>query len=70
MGTQDCKTQSELEDALLTELCREAGDIGPDEELIEGARANHDSEDIAEAARGDVAALIRLRMAFGLPIFG
>jgi len=69
METQDSKTQRELEDALLTELCREAGDIGRDEELVEGARANHDPEDIAEAACGDVAALIRLRIAFGLPIF-
>ncbi len=69
MSTYDSRTQCEREDELLIELCREAGDVGTDEELIEGARANHDPEDIAEAARGDVAALIRLRIAFGLPIF-
>ncbi len=69
MASDDTKTQREQEDELLIELCREAGDIGTDEELVEGARANHDSEDIAEAAQGDVAALIRLRIAFGLPIF-
>lgn len=69
MATDEARTQREREDELLIELCREAGDIGTDEELIEGSRANHDSEDIAEAAQGDVAALIRLRIAFGLPIF-
>lgn len=69
MSTNDPRTQHERENEFLIELCREAGGIGTDEELIERARVNHDPEDIAEAAQGDVAALIRLRLAFGLPIF-
>lgn len=68
MATDDTKAQREREDEFLIELCREVGDIGTDEELIEGVHANHDLENIAEVTRGDVAALIRLRIAFGLPI--
>ena len=58
-------THEQQEDALLLDLCREAGDL----QLIEGARSNHNEDDIRAAATGDVAALVKLRQAFGLPIF-
>jgi hypothetical protein len=57
------------ENELLVSLCREAGDTGTDNELIDGARGNHHPDLIHDAAQGDVAALIQLRQAFGLPIF-
>lgn len=57
------------EDELLLDLCHEAGDQGEDQKLISGARSNHDAIDIHLAAQGDVAALARLRHAFGLSIF-
>ena len=62
-------TQEQKEDEMLVALCREAGDEGTDEALIEGARSNHHPDDIRDAANGDVAALVKLRQAFGLPIF-
>jgi|GEM_PF-3680283 len=59
----------EEQNAMILELCREAGDEGSDEDLIEGFRSNHHPEVIAAAASGDVAALVQLRDACGLPIF-
>jgi hypothetical protein len=40
-----------------------------EKEPIEGEHVNHDPEDIAGTAPGDVMALIRLSMDFGLPKF-
>lgn len=57
-----------LENALILDLCYEAGDTGPDAELLAGFRSNHHPEDIAAAAAGDVAALAALRHACGLPV--
>jgi hypothetical protein len=57
------------EDALIVALCREAGDTEPADELVEGFRSNQSAADIRDAAAGDVAALVRLRLASGLPIF-
>lgn len=62
------KDQEQKENELLVELCREAGDTGTDEELIDGARGNHAPDLIRDAACGDVAALVQLRHDFGLPI--
>lgn len=51
-------------------LCDEAGeDISDEQYVLEGFTANHSAEDINAAAEGDVAALIALRTACGLPIF-
>ncbi len=61
--------QEQKENDLLVALCREAGDEGTDEALIDGARGNHHPDDIRDATNGDVAALVKLRQAFGLPIF-
>ncbi|SRR6266702_2629957 len=64
--------ESELtqqENTLLLTLCREAGDIGTDEEVVDGSRGNHHPDDIRLATLGNVPALVRLRQAFGLPIF-
>ena len=61
--------QEQKEDAFLVSLCREAGNQGTDEELIEGARNNHHPDDIRDAANGDIAAIVKLRRAFGLLIF-
>ena len=58
----------EHENAMIVDLCHEAGDTGSNDELIEGFRANHHAEDIAAAASGDVAALAALRQACGLPV--
>jgi hypothetical protein len=45
------------------DLCRQAGQEAIDEECF---RANHNPEDLRLAAQGNVAALIRLRIACGL----
>ena len=63
---------------LIIALCREAGDNGDDEEIIDGWTANHmaccdyddgDGSDIDNAANGDVAALVKVRACCGLPVF-
>lgn len=54
---------------LIVTLCREAGDDVDDPDLDADFRANHDPHDISAAAAGDVAALVRLRRACGLPVF-
>lgn len=61
--------QTERENALIVTLCREAGDTEPDAELVSGFRSNHHPDDIRAAASGDVAALVQLRQACGLPTF-
>lgn len=61
--------QEQRENELLIALCREAGDRKEDSDIIKGARSNHSPDDIRKAASGDVVALIRLRLAIGLPIF-
>jgi len=68
-GTWEEVFQRNRENELLIALCREAGDVGTDDELSEGARGNHHPDLIRDAANGDVAALVKLRQAFGLPIF-
>jgi hypothetical protein len=59
--------QEEAEDALILTLCHEAGDEGPDADLIDGFRGNFAPDLIAAAAAGDVEALVELRTAVGLP---
>lgn len=61
--------QEQRENALLLDLCHEAGDTGLDAALIDGARGNHAPSLIRDAANGDIAALVQLRHDFGLPIF-
>lgn len=57
------------EQDLILALCREAGDYILNPEWAEDEfRSNHNSEDITAAATGDVAALVRLRTACGLPL--
>lgn len=53
---------------LILALAHEAGDDSPDEDIIECVRGDYDESLIRRAASGDVAALIKLRSAYGLPI--
>lgn len=56
---------------LVLALSAEAGDdmSTPLDDMLYGCTGNHHPDDIEDAASGDVAALIDLRQAFGLPIF-
>ena len=58
---------------LIVTICREAGDVGTDDEIVEGYSHNYNDgylQDVVDpAAAGDVAALVRMRSDAGLPIF-
>ena len=60
-------------DELIIMICREAGDVGSDDDLIEGYTSNYEEdylEDVVNpASDGDVRALARMRADAGLPIF-
>lgn len=57
---------------LIVQICREAGDVGSDEELVDGYSSNYSDEYLKEivdrAAQGDVAALVKMRIDAGLTI--
>ena len=56
---------------LIVVICREAGDVDSDEEIIEGYLHNYQASYIEEvvtrAAAGDVGSLLRMRTDAGLP---
>lgn len=56
---------------LIVIICREAGDVGSDEEIIEGYLHNYQDSYIEEvvtrAAAGDIGSLLRMRTDAGLP---
>ena len=56
---------------LIVVICREAGDVGSDEDLIAGYSHNYAdaylADVVAHAAAGDVGALLRMRTDAGLP---
>ncbi len=54
---------------LILELCRQAGDTGPEDEIIEDWEANHAcccNFYVGNAARGHVATLNEIRTCMGL----
>jgi hypothetical protein len=57
---------------LIIAICREAGDQGTDEELVEGYQGNYSDDYLEEivdaAAKGDITALVRMRSDAGLPV--
>lgn len=77
--TMSSDEQREQEDALILALCREVGpelnangtttESWTDTQKIDGFRGNHHPDLIRAAALGDVAALVQLRHACGLPAF-
>jgi len=55
----------------ILELCHEAGDTGPEDELVEEWEANHAcccNLYVENAAQGDVATLNNIRTCMGLPL--
>ncbi len=58
---------------LILELCRQAGDTGPEDEIIEDWEANHAcccNVYVGNAARGHIATLNEIRRCMGLPLTG
>lgn len=55
---------------LIIAICREAGDAGTDQEIVNGYESNYPNDYLTDvvdmAASGDVAALIRMRTDAGL----
>jgi hypothetical protein len=65
----DAPKQASRERSMILALCTEAGDDVSDPDEVEaGFRINHHPDDIRAAADGDVAVLLRLRHACGLPV--
>ena len=58
-------------EGLIVTLCREAGDVAADEDILEGWEGNHCGccgEEMTAAAAGDVVGLIHVRLCMGLPV--
>src|SRR3990167_2200654 len=59
------REESRNRNELIVTICREAGDVGTDDEIVEGYSHNYNDgylQDVVDpAAAGDVAALVRMR---------